>query len=281
MKTADLIKSNQDLVKKLVGCKSYQLFLNLYLELMKEHNKPVSLGQLALKSGLSKSLIKGIIDGNKRITPKTIAPIKKALGLPPLLSDFFFYLVAQDVPEVMEANNSAKAKSLSKKYAQLALEEYVSLDKSDDFFKNPNNPIIYAALGTYDEGATFEDISKRTKLETKEIEKSLEILASIGALKIKDSVYFANRQFLFTTKSIYNSHFHRFYLHMLENHQKKAMRQFESQEHLFYSNVFSINEEDMKGLRDDLLEVLNRYVQKAENPTGNKIVTLQTAFTNL
>lgn len=278
MSIANLFKTNHDFIKQLVECKTYQLFLVLYFTETKKVSKSMSLGHLALKSGLSKSLIAGLLDGSKRITPKTIGPIRKALNLPPLLNEYFYYLVAQEVPEILEVSTSAKAKNLTKKYARLVIEEYVTTDNTDDFFKNPHNPIIYASLGTYETGATLKEILGRSLLSEAEVTKALSALGSIGAVKEVKGIFLANRQFMFRTSAKNNSNFHHYFLHTLTLQEHAARRKFEDTEKLFYSNVFSIQDSDMKDLREDLLKLLNLYVQKSENPSGNKIVTLQTSL---
>lgn len=277
MAIADIFKANHEFIKQLVECKTYQLFLTLYLSESKKHTKSVSLGQLAMKSGLSKSLIKGVMDGTKRITPKTMGPIRKALNLPPLLNEYFYYLVAQEVPEILETT-SGKVKNLTKKYGQLVLEEYAAADNTDEFFKNPNNPIIYAALGSFEEGVSRKDILRKSLLPEAEVSKSLSHLVSIGAAKETEGIFLANRQFMFRTSAKTNSNFHQYFLHTLAIQEQVARRKFEDTAKLFYSNVFSIQESDMRDLRDDLLKLLNLYVQKSENPTGDKIVTLQASL---
>lgn len=238
----------------------------------------MSLGQLAIKSGLSKSLIKGIIDGDKRITSKSIGPIRKALGLPPLLNELFFYLVAQEVPEIFEDTTTQKTKGLIKKYAQLVLEEYVSPPKADDFFKTTYYPIIYASLGSFESGATLADIKLRSAQTDELINKGLEALVNMGAAKQEGERYYANKQFLFGASSKKGSNFYHYYLAKLEQQEVAVKGHFEDSNKLFYNNVFSVNTRDLPNLREDLLELLNRYVQKSEEPAGTQVITIQAAL---
>lgn len=278
MKISDIIKKDQDLIKGLVSCKTYRPFLHLYFTELKKSTKSVSLGQLAMKSGLSKSLIKGIIDGNRRITPKTIGPIRKALSLPPLLNEYFFYLVGQEVPEIMEVESPAKARGLVKKYAQLVLEEYSSSTDSDEFFKDISNPVIYASLGTYEEGATINEITTRSRLPLDVIKKSIKNLQEIGAIKEREGRLYANRQFLFRASSKKGGNFYHYYLAGLEQQERMVKRSFEDNQKLFYSNVFSVSTEDIKSIREDLLELLNRYSRRSENPDGDQVISLQASL---
>jgi uncharacterized protein (TIGR02147 family) len=275
-KLNDSLKKDHDLLDRFLDTKNAHEFLSVYYIECKKLSASFSYGQFATKSGLSKSLVKGIFDGRKNITPRTINAVLETMRLPPLLSDYLLHLVGLEFPVVLAHKMSLSGvKSQIKKIRIRIKEEYRSREPGNDFFKIPVNPYVYASLGSFEEGATLTEISQRSGLHLNQIETSLKSLIEIEAVYLKNGSYFAVRQFSFKEDFDLNGDFYRFYLAMVKSHEQKAKNSFKEKGNLFYANVFSVENSKIEEIRKDLLEVMNKFVQKSECPSGNKIVSLQ------
>jgi transcriptional regulator with XRE-family HTH domain len=268
--------TDKELCLRLVESQSYQEFLLHYFHEAKTLSKNFSYAQFALKSGISKSLVKGILDGKKRITHKTISPIIHALDLPFSLSNFFSFLVALENPTVLNPTLPLpKIKNYIKKYSLMALEEYSTENHSDELFKFMEMPFVYAALGSSNEGSSVDIIIQKTGLDKKNVLMNLDYLLSKQMVLLKDNNYIINRQFLFLSDSKTGSYFQHFYLHLLNKQTTAVKSSFESKEKLFYSSVFSVDSSSLFEIKNELKELLNKYVEQSESPAGDKVVCLQ------
>ncbi len=278
-KLNEKLKTEPELLKLLVSSKTYQEFLNLYFQEAKALSKAFSYGQFAIKSGISKSLIKAILDGKKRITHRTLTPILQTLDLPLHVDNYFSYLVALEDPSVLNPLlNKTKIKTYLQKFSILALQEHGTFQPVDDLFKQMDLPFIYASLGDPEKGANLETIIRRTGLSNEKVMSGLEFLIfNKTVTKINDS-YIAERLFSFLDLSKENSFFHHFYLHLLEKHFSASKNNFVSKKNLFHMNVFSAKSENSESLKQELKEILNNFVQKNEDPDGDIVLSLQTGL---
>jgi uncharacterized protein (TIGR02147 family) len=272
----ELIKLERSLLMRLISCETYQAFLNLYFSECKERFPSFSYALFAGKAKISKSLVKGILDGKKRITLNTAPSICNALNLPTHLDVFFLHLIALEEPKVLAHQiTEEKIRGLLKKFANLALEEYQENALQEDSFQHYDVPYIYAALGSFEEGATFEEVISRTQLPPDSTLKQLKFMIQQGIVTQDKDRYFATRQFSFLQNLKANSYFHNFYLSALEKHQFKARHQFDNNKLLFYTNILSIKEKDLPILKKEISDLINSFVRKNEVPNGDKVIMIQ------
>ncbi len=270
------LTTDKELLKLLVDSQSYQEFLTHYFFEAKNLSKNFSYAQFALKSGVSKSLVKGILDGKKRITHKTISPIIQALDLPFSLSNYFTYLVALENPTVLSpVLPKTKIKDYLKKFSMMALEDYLTIAPSDELFKFMEIPFIYAALGSLNEGSSLLTIMRMTGLDELVVKKNLDYLLLKKIIKVENNTYKVERQFSFLGDAKMGSYFQHFYLYLLDRQSSEAKTHFESKDKLFYSSVFSIDSHSQLNFKVELKELLNKYVQQIESATGDKVLSLQ------
>ena len=89
--------------EQLISCKTYRDFLNEYLVLRKESGE--NLSKLSARAGLkSAGFLSDVIKGKKKLSAKSLPPIKDALKVPEGLDQYFEYLVFMEHPEMAPQN---------------------------------------------------------------------------------------------------------------------------------------------------------------------------------
>lgn len=113
--------------------------------------------------------------------------IKSALKIPKPYKDYFTLLVMVDQPELNEkratdpltASNVLRA-SLSRQESALQQIKRTAIVPKRDLFR------VYAALGAEEEGAKFEEILSRTKMEHDIVLKALQSLMDLHAVEYRN-----------------------------------------------------------------------------------------------
>ena len=269
------VLSDPDLMEFLVDCRSYQPFLARYFLECKALSTAFSYGQLAKKTGVSKTLVKAIFDGERKLTTKTGPVFAKALGLPPFLEEFFFQLVALEEPRLHSPPQS-RQKTLAqlRKFGRLALSELAPPKNADEIFRRPGMPQLYTGLGTFANGATVEELGRKLKLPTETVSSQLASLEAGGLVVREGERYRATHDRVTLAASQANSNFHRFYLDLLARHTEAARLQFDDRAHLFYAGTFNIRQQDLPQLRKELVALLSRFLENSDSEEGDKVCSL-------
>jgi hypothetical protein len=90
------ILTHKDEATALISQDSVSHFLMFYYTQTKKHWPALSYAWLAKETGVSKSLILGIFNGTKALSPKIFLPLIKALKLPAGVEDYFKHLATFD-----------------------------------------------------------------------------------------------------------------------------------------------------------------------------------------
>lgn len=166
------------------------------------------LAQLARKSGLSRSFLTEVLKKQKRLTNDSVDRLADGLKLNATERKFFAALVAMDQATDQAAKFPTKGRSRlvkSKQDLSLHLEKQrtkiqqkakssryrrkVTKDlMSLDFF------MVYAALGTIENGASLAEILRKTKLSRSAIEKVLALLLADEWIKAENDRFYASER---------------------------------------------------------------------------------------
>ncbi len=271
-----LLRTDEPSARYLLECGSYRDFLKRFFELKKRLNPRYSYTVFARAAAVAKSVPRDVIEGERRLTEKSLPKFLRALDLPGLMEEFFIKLV--------ESETAGANEVYTQKISQMFLETNFKRSFTDDNFKDRSVPFIYAASGKVGEGSTLEVISRRTGLSPGEILEAIPKLEALG-LGSYDKL---TRRFIPSTSQVHVSsetsrtHFIDFYLYCLGLQQaavsSKTPPPMDSS--LFYNDVFSVNAEDLPKLKEQLEKLVKSFVLKNENPNGNSVAIVNLGLFN-
>lgn len=226
----------------------------------------------------SKSYIKEVIDGKKRLSLESGYKLTVGLKFPALWQKYFINLVVLDEKIATKASLEVP-REIARLRKKLNTSRYFSIKESEsDLFKDMNWPYVYAALGTAEEGATLLEIETRTGLSSEVIGNTLEMLIARHMVAKKGRRFLPSSDTAFYEnlgKSIFFKNFYRNSVNKLYEHSRKY---FGADDALFYSIALSVNPFDMPGFKKDLAELLDKYSSEVECPEGAKIALLTCGF---
>ena len=217
----------------------------------------------------SRGFVSEYLSGKKRLSSDSLQKIKKALKLQRPYPRIFELLVLLDQEE-LRSRYQTEAKLLNKLCeARSLISKPVSLTKANSKSLISNETLIqvFAASGTIEEGSSFDDLLQRTKLSTKDVEQSIEILIKNNILKISEGRYLPVAPQIDLDGLCAKTGFP----DLITNVSKKIAKNANTisankSNHLFYS-AFSLSRSEVfkfkKDLKEAVFEVLDNY-QKDE-----------------
>jgi uncharacterized protein (TIGR02147 family) len=228
----------------------------------------------------ARSFPRDVASGTKRITLRSLEKFTKGMGLSGDLASYFKSLV-----EVEEAECRRIGTSLSKAErtrttlkARLLAQTSLTFSAVSDAIFEENLPRVYAALGTCETGAEISSIRSRTRLDRRQLQSSLQKLANLGCVKKVGTRYFPVQNHISLEKLTTASSFR----HRFQSSARRAEREIEklmsSPNSLFFASTFSVRASDLPSLKEELKSLLNRYVDTAEAPEGDRVVELVTSL---
>ena len=142
-----------------------------------------------------------------------------------------------------------------------------------DLFSEGSWIDVYAALGSEEKGATFEEIRKRTKIYEPTLKITLEAMEKKGLVLVDQRrAQFkpvVRHHFFENLKK--DNFFQNRFLNVLEKIKNKAKVSVESKTELFQCTTISVNSQDLPRLKFELRELLNKFVQDSEVPEGDQL----------
>lgn len=272
-------KLAQEHINELVLTNNYRDFIQKMILLKKTGSTKYGYSDLARFSGFSsRSFPRDVVLGKKRISLVSIPKFVKGLGLTGDMAQYFRYLVElehedcrtkkKSTPQIEKCIVNLKQR-LTRSTNTHSLEAQLDL-----CYKDFNIPIVYAALGPIDVGATFIEIVKKTNLDETSVTKALDNLEKISLIKVNKKKYIAIDNHLDRTELRTSELLKNFYLNLLQKAYQTASKNFDKKTNLHFNSCFSINESDLPALREELKNTLLSFVDQGEAPTGDKVISL-------
>ena len=161
-------------VESLLEQSNYRDFLAEFFRIKKAKNSAFSFTVFNRKAGFSsRSTIKDIIDGRRRLTSSTLPQVLDGMELNELFSTYFVNLVATDEADVQ----SPKLSTMSvDKLANKVRWSLKPVDVDESLFENPNVPLVYCALGDQFAGKSISQIQILTGLTEKAAMTAIDFL---------------------------------------------------------------------------------------------------------
>ncbi len=263
----------------LLAATDYRGFLLAFYESNKKNNPQFSYSYLAKKCSFSsKSFLKEVIDGKKNLTYESCAKILNGLSLPQNWKNYLESLIELEIASA-ESEKILIKKNLALLRQKLQQKKPVELKQNAGlYFKDKKWPYVYAALGNTQDGATLDQIRKRTRFSEMEIQRTLDFLLANNLVVKKEMRYLPLENTNFFAELGQSPFFQNFFLQSILNTGDRAQKKFDSKQDLFFSMSFSVNSQKMAQFKTELAELLDRYTQSTEDPEGDRVAELVCGF---
>jgi len=231
----------------------------------------------------SRSFPRDVVQGTKRITLRSLDRFTVGLGLTSDLAVYFKLLVEIEEPECRTGKITIRKLERSRALIRTRLlgragySLTAASTPNDEIFLE-DFPRIYAGLGSEENGATLEDVARRTKLPTATVRSALTKCVATGWARKDKNRYYPSMSHVnlegLKTSIPFQQRFTRSCLRVV----KEAESRLESPEALFFSSAFSVRVVDLPALKEDFRSLLLRYVETSEFNDGERVVEIVAAM---
>lgn len=305
--------SDIEISEILVKASTPQEFLQDLTDSSALASKALSYSELARKCSFSsRSFVRQLVLGQRRISLKSCEKICNGLRLPAQAGAFYRNLVKLQVCNASPAEglavkqvvcelqvsrsslgrynelvrNTNKAQRATKGDLEASLEEFnggpdAKLDYQD--FEKPFArhtialwPFVYAALGG--KGKSVEEISRKTKIEFLTTIRILDQMKKKGLVRVQLDRYFASAPFLSFGNMGGSEGFTKFYSVLLEQTGQALCGIDSLKNQSLYGAVFSIKKADLGEVAKKFQALLEEFAVGHEAADGDQLVTIQAAF---
>lgn len=267
-------------IERLLASPDYRAFIAVALEVHARGASGMSYAKLARLIGVkARSYPRDIVTGAKRMRPTLLPKFTKALGLTADWAAYFTDLVEEAEESCRSSGRSPEQIALSRARIRSRLRQQAGAAlRLEPAFAIADLPIVYAALGTAQTGATLTEIERRTGLGDERLLPVLEKMLELGIAARAGRRYLPKKMHFSTTDLKGSDVFKSYFLKKTEEVLFEARRRMNSDEKLFFSSAFSVTVSQLPELKAELRDLLLRYVDAAEKPTGDRVVSLVCAL---
>lgn len=266
-------------VSALVECSDYRSLAGEILAIRANSPAPLTYAQIGRSMGVkARSYPRDILTGKKKLTPRLMPRMAKALGLTGELKRLFELLVELGEPncrtsgfdeaKLRRAVEAVKNRILQKELLELRFEEAYEL---------ADIPRIYASLGSQEQGATLREISARSGFPLNRLTAALARMQQLGLLQEKQKRFFPLQPHV-NTAGMQSEIFQRYFQKVTEEVQRQAREDMQSDEKLFFSSAFSVDKRRLAELKTELRSLLLKYVDQSEDPHGDRVASILCAL---
>lgn len=261
-------------IPALLEAPDYRAFAALWIE---GQARKLSYSEIARVGGFSaRSFPRDVILCAKRLTLNSIPKFAKGLRLPADLAAYFRTLVELAHADCRAGSHSEDDLLRLKERQRERILRRAGKGKSeaDSPFQIACVPEIYAALGAPDVGATIGEILSRTRLPLETVEPALAHMLRSGIVAKKSARYRVAQLHLNLEGLKQSQVFQRHFIHSAERASRQIRFSQNSDEKLFLSSAFSVQQSDLPRLKEELRDLLLKYLDQSERAGGDKVVNL-------
>jgi uncharacterized protein (TIGR02147 family) len=264
-----LKKNGPELTSELLKSSNYRRFLA-------SATRGANFSELTRRAGFSsRSYIKEVIDGKKRIGAQSIPRFSKALSLTGPLNEYFKLLVR--IEEEREAFDDHSKAQLQKRLNQVKERLKRKIEKprlnasEHSVLLNSKSLRVYAALGSPEKGATLSEIQNRCGLTKIQCENILQAFAEKSIVTLEGSRYKIG-QTNFDFSELGGEHaFGNVLAQTLKNLAQMAPTRYRSDKELFLYSTFTVNEADLPEIKKRLRETLIDFMDSRQVDDGDRV----------
>ncbi len=275
-----------EFIQILLRSQNYRDFLEqffnkeLFLEL--DTKKQLTYAEFSRRAGFSsRAFIRDIINGAKSVNLNNFERICTGLKLNSDMKEYFKALVAIEESQFTFGQKEEPKIRLAKKKEKilkyLTVKKMSKADHSREITKlllNSEIPLVYAASGTTELGASFDEIKKRSKLSDYVIENCIKLLMQSNILVLKNNRYYPCSPHIAIEELGGDNFFKLDFSRSLAKLKNISENRPQHNISLFLSSTFSVQESQLTQLKENLNSVLMEFITQSENPSGETLVTL-------
>lgn len=278
-----------DFEDQLLLARNYREFLHLFFTKKRSWDRPLALTfqGFANRSGFaSKSFLKDVIAGRKRLTRNSFEATVLGLGLSKTWANYLEALIGREESSfqnhLLTQNYFEEQLRLIKNRIKKKKTATTFHPKSPvvQIFLEPYFPEVYASLGTVKSGAELKKILKRTALSTEQVINILNKMIEAGLVIKKEDKYIPLAEALDVKEMKSSQVFQKDYFRSLDKAKMRFQKQVDSKQSLFLTQTFSVSSLQLSLLKNDLANLINDFASEAEDADGDTIAELNLSFTN-
>lgn len=272
-------------LETLIGAQDYRKFIRAAVAHQSATSK-ANLASISRRAGLSsRSFIKDVIDGRRRLTALSLTKFKKGLRLSGSWAQLFEYLVALEEPDVNfhqfnDYELRAKIGKLKKKLL-LGLKKnkrFLSFAEVEDVFSRAEVYAVFAALGTLEDGASLDEISLKTGFNKDLCQELLTALTKEEMAIARDERYFASDSVIDLFGSGKRERFRRMYGSFTQDLYRRTEKGLGSTQEFFYCAALSVRADEMGKLQARIRETIVEFLDEAQDDAGDRIAKVVVGF---
>jgi uncharacterized protein (TIGR02147 family) len=270
-------------VQALLGSENYREFLKRAFELEKARGPGFSYAAFARKAGISsRSFPRDVVLGQKRLTLSSLPGFCRALGLKGEAKNLFHLLVSLEEPEVRSPSLSeeqVRDRILKLRSRMRSKQRFPHAEQAAPaFYRHEHWGEIYVSLGRVDRGETLAGVARRSGLPAKTCAEALERMVAEGLVARQGSGesarFVPQEQHLAFAKLVGDEYFKTTFMRTLSHARASADKAFRAEDRLFFQSVFSVSRARMPQFKQELRELLLKFVDHAEAPEGDGLAKL-------
>lgn len=281
-----MLKLEPELLQKLTKAKNYREFLRIIFTEKTSNlsRKKFSYAEFSRRSGFkSRAFARDLILGKKKITNKNVEQVIAGLGLTTTLSDYFKALIAVEeksfqIKKINYLENLANKRQKLLKSSQTKMLKQNDVNAAD--LLSDNAPLVYAALGSLEHGASLDEILIRTKLSQDEVHKALQQLIRANVATADQGRFLPVAPHIAIEKLGGDIFFKRDFERLIRKTQKNFDLKWKDPQSLYLASTFCVNKSEMSALKKRLNETIMDFINACEKPEGDQVVELVVSFTD-
>lgn len=270
-------------LESILAAKDYRGLLKC---LVAEAENGTNFSDLSRRAGFSsRSYIKEVMSGKKRLTATSLAKFKRAFRLSGSLAMYFETLVALEEPSVNIAGLSKEVLLTRLEKIRLGLRRQKNAEhsnkknlKTDKIFQNRYVPIVYASLGPIERGASVPEIQSRCGLGLEIIQPILDHFKQQGLIENKEDRFFVKDSELDIFGLGNDINFLNVYREVISNLKQKVQKGINSKNELFMYSAFTVKSDRLPDLKEKLKAVLLEFLDQEQIDDGDKVAQLTLGF---
>lgn len=275
------MKESQDF-SALYQVADYRSFLQSYISIRK-----MKLSDFARAAGCTRGFPSDILIGRRRLTSKSYPSFEQAFKLPTHQKKLFQLLVAKEEPDIFThidpSTIDAKIKTIKESSAEKSRRATLTADPANpDFFnrvlENPFAMTVLSSTGDPETGATRQQIQHRTRLPDTVLDKLLTHLQECRLLRFENDRFFTQNMHLFFQVNSTSETLYRLFSQATKTAEKRLANINEGTDEFFFTSQFCIQENQMPHFKQELKDLILKFIDDSISSDGNRVVKLLTSL---
>ncbi len=274
----------QKLIRAVLESQDYRDFLSKLFIASSKEAKKFNYAAFSRKAGFtSRSFVREVVDGRKRLTSFSFPKFLKALSLPVPLRNYFTYLVWLEESELNHDKLSSeqihqKIEEIRQRLSQSLLAAENSNSISTALFKSYQVLEVYSALASRGPGTELSEVESTTGYETRVCLQVLRYLVSQKVVLEQAGKFKALNPHAVYSSVGTEDGIKTVFLDSLSVLKRKATSRWKGEDQLYSQSFFSVPRKRLPELRKRLRDVLHEFIETYETDEGDCIGKLLVGF---